>query len=64
MCIKKGVCPPYISKINSKCEKQIILLIIPIEEKEGWNYLEVRILSSNKFKHKGDFFLLKLPSFF
>ena len=25
----------YISKINSNCEKQIILLMIPNEEKEG-----------------------------
>ena len=28
------VCPDYI--INSNCGKQIILLMIPIEENEGW----------------------------
>ena len=32
---EKGICPAYISKINSNCEKQIILLMIPNEEKEG-----------------------------
>ena len=32
---EKEICPAYISKINSNCEKQIILLIIPNEEKEG-----------------------------
>ena len=29
------MCPAYISKINSNCEKQIILLITPNEEKRG-----------------------------
>ena len=32
-------CPAYVSKINSNCEKQIISLMIPNEEKEGWHYL-------------------------
>ena len=27
--IEKEICPAYISKINSNCEKQIILLTIP-----------------------------------
>ena len=31
---EKEICPAYISKINSDFEKQIILLMIPIEEKE------------------------------
>ena len=35
----------YISKINSNYEKQIILLMIPNEEKEGWHYLAVKKLS-------------------
>ena len=35
------ICPSYISKINSNFEKQIILLMIPIEENEGWYYLAV-----------------------
>ena len=40
--MKKKKCPAYISKINSNCEKQTILLIIPNEEKEGWYYLAVK----------------------
>ena len=42
----KEICPAYISKINSNCEKQIILLLIPNEEKEGWHYLTVNKLSA------------------
>ena len=38
---EKGLCPAYISKINSNCEKQIIILMIPSEAKEGWHYLAV-----------------------
>ena len=30
---EKEISPAYISKINSNCEKQIILLMIPNEEK-------------------------------
>ena len=29
----KEICPPYISKITLNCEKQIIILMIPNEEK-------------------------------
>ena len=29
------ICPAHVSKINSDCEKQIILLMILNEEKEG-----------------------------
>ena len=32
---EKEICPDYISKINSNCEKQVILLVIPNVEKEG-----------------------------
>ena len=32
---KKEIYPAYISKIKSNYEKKIILLMIPIEEKEG-----------------------------
>ena len=39
---EKEICPAYISKINSNCDKQIILLIIPKEEKEAWHYLELK----------------------
>ena len=38
------ICPVYISKLNRNCEKQIILLIIPDVEKEGWYYLAVKKL--------------------
>ena len=38
---QKEICPAYISKINSNCEKQILLLMILNEEKEGWYYLAV-----------------------
>ena len=44
---EKGIYPDYISKRNSTREKQIILLIIPNEEKEGrWHYLAVKKLSA------------------
>ena len=39
---KKKICPAYISKINSNCEKQIILLTIPNEERKGGNYLALK----------------------
>ena len=39
---EKEVCPAYISKINLNWKKQIILLMIPNEEKEGWHYLAVK----------------------
>ena len=40
--LKEKKCPVYISKINSICEKQIILLIIPSEGREGWHYPSVK----------------------
>ena len=43
---EKEICPVYISKINSNCEKQIILLMIPNEENVGWHYLAVKKLSA------------------
>ena len=56
---EKEIFPGYISKINSNCEKQIFLLMIPIAEKEGWNYLAVKKLSTVlrriTSKHHGDF---------
>ena len=55
------ICPAYISKINSSYEKQIILLIIPKEEKEGWRSPTVKKLSTLlrgiTSKH-GDFYCL------
>ena len=41
---EKEICPAYISKIISNCEKQIIILTIPSKEKEGWHYLAVKKL--------------------
>ena len=38
------ICLTYVSKVNSNCEKQIIFLMIPNEEKEGWHYLVVKKL--------------------
>ena len=32
---KIEICPAFISKINLNCQKQIIILMIPIEGKEG-----------------------------
>ena len=56
------MCAAYISKNNSNCEKQIILLIIQNEEKEGWHYLVIKKLSALLHgltsKHKGDFYCL------
>ena len=39
---EKEICPAYISKINSTCEKQIIILKIPNKEKEGCHYLAAK----------------------
>ena len=33
-------------KINSDCEKKIILLMVPNEEKGGWHYLAIKKLSA------------------
>ena len=40
------ICPAYISKISFIGEKQIILLMIPNEEKKHWHYLVVKQLSA------------------
>ena len=59
---KKEKSPAYISKMNLNCEKQIILLMIPNKEKEGWHYLVVKILSALlkgiTSKHNGKFYCL------
>ena len=56
---KPEICPAYISKINSDCEKQIMILMIPNKEKERWHYLAVRKLSALLRgitpKHQGEF---------
>ena len=43
---KPEICPASISKINSDCEKQIIILMIPNKEKERLHYLAVKKLSA------------------
>ena len=59
---EKEICPAYISKITSNCEKQIILLMIPDEEKEGWHYLAItklsNLLRAITSKHHDDFYCL------
>ena len=40
---EKEIFPAYISIQNLIREKQIILLMIPNEEKSGWHYLAVKI---------------------
>ena len=56
------IIPAYISRHNSKCKKQIILLMIPNEEKTGWYYLAVKRLSAllhiKTSKNKGGFHFL------
>ena len=51
--------PAYISKYNLNREKQMILLMIPNAEKEGWHYIAVKTLSALlngiTSKHKGVF---------
>ena len=58
----KEICRAYISKINSNCEKQVILLMIPNKEKEVWHYLAVKtfsaFLSGVTSKHSGNFYCL------
>ena len=54
--------PAYFPKHNSNREKQVILLMIPNEEKrkiksEGqWHYLA--LLRGKTYKHHGDFYCL------
>ena len=56
---KKGICPADISKITFSCEKQIILVMIPNEENEGWHYLAVkRTVYIGALKYHGNFFYL------
>ena len=51
--------PAYISNYNLSQEKQMILLMIPNAEKEGWHYIAVKTLSALlngiTSKHKGVF---------
>ena len=58
----KEICRAYISKINSNCEKQVILLMIPNKEKEVWHCLAVKtfsaFLSGVTSKHSGNFYCL------
>ena len=59
---EKEICLAYISKINSNWGKQIILLMIPNEQKDGLHYLAIKKLSALLrgivSKHDGDFYCL------
>ena len=58
---EKEIYAAYISKNNSNCERQIILLMIPKEEKEAWHYLAVKQLSTLReitSKDHGGFYCL------
>ena len=61
---KEKAHPAYVSKHNSNCEKQAILLIIP--NGEGSHYLAVkkRVIKRNKVKKPQRFLLSELRSFF
>ena len=51
----------YTSKINSNSEKQVILLIIPNEEKKACIILQLKKLSTllrGRAKHHGNFYCL------
>ena len=58
--------PAYISKHNSNCEKQVILLMVPNEDE--WYYLAVKkiiiIIKSNSVTTPRWFLLSELSSFF
>ena len=57
---KKKIYPAYVSKYNSNCERQVILLMIP--NGEGRRYLPVKKLSPLlgviTSKNNGDFYCL------
>ena len=57
---KKKIYPSYMSKHNSNCGKQVILLMI--RNGEGWHYLAVKKLSELlrgiSSKHHGTFYCL------
>ena len=65
---EKETCPAYISNHNSIREKQIILLMIPNEEKEGRHCLAVKNLSALlreiTSKHHSDVHCLNCLHFF
>ena len=58
---EKQIWTSYNSKINSNCEKQMILLMIPNKEKKGWSCSKkiICILHEITSKLKGDFYCLK-----
>ena len=53
---KKKIYPTYVSKHNSNCEKEVILLMIP--NGEEWHYLAVKKLLVLTSKDNGDFYCL------
>ena len=58
---EKEIFPAYFSEINPNYEKQIILLMIPNEEKEGLYCSKKKLstlLRGITLKHYGDFYCL------
>ena len=64
MLIKEKLYPVYVSKNNSICQKQVIMLTVP--NRKGWHYLAVK----NYQNYSGEnvlnitVILPELPSFF
>ena len=60
VCWKRKIFPAYVSKYKSYREKQVVLLMIPNEEK--WHHLAVKKLSEflrrKTSKHHGNFYCL------
>ena len=64
---EKEIYPAHTSKHNSTCEKQIIILMILIEEKRmalSCNKNIICIITQNNFKSKGNFYVLNCPHSF
>ena len=59
---QKKICPVYVSNIDLKCEKLIILLTFLNKEKESQHYLAVKrlstLLNGITSKHHGNFYSL------
>ena len=60
--IKKETCPGSISKFNSNCGKQTILIVISNVVEDGWHYLAVKktvwITKKIISNYDGDFYCL------
>ena len=61
---KEKIYPAYVSRRNSNCEKQVILLMILIEEKLSCRKKTVSIIKRNNYQALRWFLLSELPSLF